>query len=70
MLVVAPSAAAAAREDSRGAHFRGDFPEAGDLANSRYTCVRLEGEQLETSSEPVVFSRVRPGETLLNNAAA
>ena len=32
-------AAAEAREDSRGAHFRADFPRTGDLATSRYTCV-------------------------------
>jgi fumarate reductase flavoprotein subunit len=64
------TASAAARENSRGAHWRGDFPDAGDLATSRFVCVRLADDRLVVSSEPVEFTRVRPGETLLNNAAA
>ena len=63
------AAAALAREDSRGAHFRADFPDAGDLATSRYTVARLEGERIALSTEPVHFTRVFPGETLLREAA-
>ena len=62
-------AAATARTDSRGAHFREDFPTASDLATSRYTVTRLAGEALTVDTAPVAFPRVRPGETLIGKAA-
>ncbi|MFG1463269.1 FAD-binding protein [Xanthobacter sp. DSM 24535] len=62
-------AAALARTDSRGAHFREDFPESSDLATSRYTQVRRDGDDLSITTEPVAFTRVRPGQSLLNEAA-
>jgi fumarate reductase flavoprotein subunit len=58
--------AAQERSDSRGAHFRDDHPAAGELASSAYTCVRQRGESLEVTMEPVRFTRVRPGETLVS----
>ena len=64
------AAAADFRRDSRGAHFREDFPQASELAASAYTSVRLAENRPQVTSARVDFTRVRPGQSLLRPAAA
>jgi fumarate reductase flavoprotein subunit len=58
--------AALAREDSRGAHYREDFPDTSSLETSAYTSIDLKGT---VTMKPVAFTRVRPGQSLLKHAA-
>jgi fumarate reductase flavoprotein subunit len=62
--------AALKRENSRGAHFRSDFPDPGELMTSWFTVARQTAGAIEIAEEPVAFTHVRPGETLLQDKVA
>jgi len=61
--------AALCRENSRGAHFREDFASEGDLGASRFWVARQRAGTLHMADEPVEFTIVRPGQSLLKAAA-
>ena len=58
------------RENSRGAHYRSDFPEPGDLATSTFTVARQKAGRIEMTDAPVQFTHVKPGETLIRDPIA
>jgi fumarate reductase flavoprotein subunit len=62
--------AALRRENSRGAHFREDFPEPGDMESSTFTVAQQKDGRIEMTDRPVLFTIVRPGESLLSEKAA
>ncbi len=59
------SAAALARDNSCGAHYREDYPVCARPEDSAHTCVTLRGGRFDVSMRRVEFTRVRPGETLI-----
>ena len=61
--------AALVREDSRGAHYREDFPDTADLSASHYTVTRLDGDDVNVDTAPVDFCIVKPGDSLIDDEA-
>ena len=63
--------ASQAREESRGAHWREDFPQTNDeAAGLAATSVRLEDDHMVLQWQKVAFTRLKPGESLLTPVAA
>jgi fumarate reductase flavoprotein subunit len=58
------------RDNSRGAHFREDFPDQGDLETSYFTVARQKDEAIQIERRNVAFTIVKPGETLLDHEPA
>jgi len=63
--------ASQAREESRGAHWREDFPQTNDeAAGLAATSVRLDDGRVVLEWQKVAFTRLKPGESLLTAVAA
>lgn len=52
--------AALFREESRGTHFREDFPQQDDANWLVHTMIRKEGETMKVGTRPIVLHRLRP----------
>jgi fumarate reductase flavoprotein subunit len=56
---------AISRENSRGAHYRDDYPQPGSLEESYFTAVKMDGASIQIENRPVKFTMVKPGQTIL-----
>ncbi len=59
-LSLATTASAQARTESRGAHYREDYPERDDANWLKHTLIYKVGEQFEFRYKPVVITRFKP----------
>lgn len=54
------AASALARQESRGSHYRSDYPDADDDKGLCNVYVQRDGEAMRLWQEPVVFTRLKP----------
>jgi succinate dehydrogenase/fumarate reductase flavoprotein subunit len=53
-------ASALVREESRGSHFRSDFPDRNDALWLRFVIARKNGDRIHTETRPVELTRLAP----------